>query len=152
DLKLLSFPLIVVHPYGVTIRALKLGVHVDEALHVILTRRQVAQTVDRSSLIRLVDNSGLTRNESFHVMTEEWSSSAANLQTWFAIVGPREHDINTPGYRLSMGSCRERNIKTEFRRRLLWKGRQQGEHQAEQHSTHGFLLHGSEDLFYRELL
>ena len=45
--ELLAFPLVVVQPQGVAVRATKLRVHVEQSLHVVVARRNVLEARDR---------------------------------------------------------------------------------------------------------
>jgi hypothetical protein len=102
----LAFPLVVVHPHGVAVGSLELGVDVDECLHEVIAWGQILQAGDGRAQVGGIDDRRLPRCQLLHVPPEEWGAGAANLQAGLALVGARHHEVDPPGNRLALHGCR----------------------------------------------
>ena len=121
DVPVLPFPLVVVHPHHVTVGALELGVDVDEPLHEVVARRQVAQARHRRAEIGHVDDGALARRQLLDVTAEERRAGASDLQPRLAVVGAGHHHVDAAGDRARVDAGGERDLDAHAaagRRRL----------------------------------
>ncbi len=108
----LPFPLVVVHPYGVAIGAMKLGIDVEECLHGILARRNLRQALHRRPEVAGIDDGVLPGRQPFDIAAEERHAHAAHLQARLALATSRDHDENPARNRTRMNGGRKRDFKT----------------------------------------
>src|SRR5690348_9609421 len=82
-IKVLPFPLVHVRPNRVAVRAVKLGVNIDQRLHVVVARGDFAQAAQRIAKRSPVNYGGAARCESFYVGAEygRGVSPTTGLQT-----------------------------------------------------------------------
>ena len=139
DVPVLPFPLVVVHPHGVAVGALELGVDVDERLHEVVAGRQVLQARHRRAQIGRVDDGGLSRRQVLDVAAEERRAGAADLQARLALVGARDHEVDAAGDRLLLHRWRHGDLDAHpaiggLGRAGAWRlgGQARGEAEGEQ--------------------
>lgn len=101
------------HPDGVAVGALELGVDVDEALHEIVAGRQIVQMFDRRAEISLIDDRRLSWRELLDVPAEEWNARAADLQPRLAIPRAGNHHKYAASDRAGMGRGGERDLEAQ---------------------------------------
>ncbi len=130
--ELLALPLVVVQPQGVSVGAVKLGVDVDERLHVIVTRGDVAQAREGIAEGRAVDDRGCSRGELRDVHPEERDAIAfaTHLEPGLDVGVAGHEDVHAPGE--GCGAQRRRHADLDsgrLGRDGRWGG-EQGDHDA----------------------
>src|SRR6266446_2890035 len=99
--ELLAFPLIVVQPQRMSVRAVELRVHVEQRLHVVVARGDLLQARYRIAEGGAVDHPGRAGRELRNVHAEEGGAVAlvSHLEAWLDVVMPRHEYVHASGYR-----------------------------------------------------
>jgi hypothetical protein len=80
----LSFPLVVVDPYCVAIRALEFCVDIHNSLDIVLTGWDVLYALERISKHLLIYENFFACFKRFHILPEKGDSVCAHLESWFS--------------------------------------------------------------------
>ena len=85
-------------PENVAVRTFEFSININESLDIIITRRDLLDTLQGESKNPIVDNCRRIRIKALDVLSEERNTSgSSHLESWLRFAPPGKNEINTSG-------------------------------------------------------